>query len=157
MDLDAKRIEASIACSLGVIDIRRRIVEAEAELEKGYAALDDLPRSLRCELMERHEQRLESLLQREQELIAQARRSAEAELRHERLESLRIEAAPLLERVEKNLVFIRESLSKVAAIEREARGLGGRVMTEAFDKASVDFFVPSLTYQPERCTWLLKR
>ncbi|MEB3167713.1 MAG: hypothetical protein VKK97_03175 [Synechococcaceae cyanobacterium] len=157
MDFDAKRIEASVNTSLGVIDIRRRIGAAEAELEKGYAALSDLPRSLRGELMERHEQRLESLLQREKELVAQARRTAEAELRRERLESLRIEAAPLLERVEKNLGFIRESLSKVAAIEREARGLGGRVMTEAFDKTTIDFFVPKLTYQRERSTWLLKR
>lgn len=73
------------------------------------------------------------------------------------MESLRIEAMPLLERAAKNLEFVRESLRKVVNIKAEARENGGRVMSEGLDTSSIAFFVPQLVYQPERRTWLLKR
>ena len=157
MNFDAKRVEDSISRSLGVIAIRAEIANAEAEMQQAILAVRDMPKSLQQQLLERLEKRLVSLDEREQVLVAQARKTAEAELRRERVESLRIEAAPLLERASKCLDIIRTSLAQVAAIEAEARANGGRVMTDAFDKSSVDYFIPHLKLDSIRGTWSLTR
>jgi hypothetical protein len=157
LSLDESRINSKIQASLGVQHIRVQIQQAKAELEKAHAALADLPKSVRYDLLARQENALEALHQREVELTAQARKTAERELQAERVESLRIEAAPLLERAAKNLEIMRSDLAKVARIEAEARANGGRVMSEAFDKGSIDFFIPHLVFDRVRGTWLLKR
>jgi hypothetical protein len=155
--LDESRIASKIKASLGVQHIRVQIEQAEAELERAHAALADLPRSVRFDMLDRQEEALEALLQREAKLLAQARSTAEKELRAERVESLRVEAAPLLERAAKCLDIVRSELAKVVTIEAEARTNGGRVMSEGLDQSSIAFFVPSLTYDKVRGTWLLKR
>lgn len=157
LSLDDSRINSKIQASLGVQHIRVQIQQAEAEIEQAETALADLPASLQREMLAKHYTTLGKLRLREDELIAQARRTAEAELRAERVDSLRIEAAPLLERASKNLDSMRSDLAKVAAIEREARVNGGSVMTEAFDKAVIDYFIPRLVFEKSRGTWLLKR
>jgi|LauGreDrversion4_2_1035121.scaffolds.fasta_scaffold195696_2 hypothetical protein len=157
LSLDESRINSKIQASLGVQHIRVQIQQAEAEIEQAETALADLPASLQREMLAKHYTALGKLRLREDELIAQARRTAEAELRAERVDSLRIEAAPLLERASKNLDSMRSDLAKVAAIEREARVNGGSVMTEAFDKAVIDYFIPRLVFEKSRGTWLLKR
>lgn len=157
LSLDESRINSKIQASLGVQHIRVQIQQAEAELEKAHAALADLPRSVRFDMLSRQENALEALYQREVELTTQARKTAERELQAERVESLRIEAAPLLERAAKNLKIMRTDLAKVARIEAEARANGGRVMSEAFDKSSIDFFIPKLSLDPARGTWTFKR
>lgn len=157
LSLDESRINSKIQASLGVQHIRVQIQQAEAEIEQAETALADLPASLQREMLAKHYTALGKLRLREDELIAQARRTAEAELRAERVDSLRIEAAPLLERASKNLDSMRSDLAKVAAIEREARVNGGSVMTEAFDKAVIDYFIPRLVFDKSRGTWLLKR
>lgn len=155
--LDKSRLESKIKASLGVQHIRVQIEQAEAELERAHTALRDLPASLRYDLLERQEQALEALLQREQKLLAQARKTAEGELRAEQVENLRMEAAPLLQRCAKALDIVRHELIKVARIEAEARANGGSVMSERFDKGSIEFFVPQLTHDQSRGTWTLKR
>ena len=157
LSLDESRINSKIQASLGVQHIRVQIQQAEAELVKAHAALADLPKSVRYDLLARQENALEALLQREVELTAQARKTAERELQGERVQSLRIEAAPLLERAAKNLEIMRSDLAKVARIEAEARANGGSVMSEAFDKGSIDYFIPHLVFDRVRGTWLLKR
>lgn len=157
LSLDESRINSKIQASLGVQHIRVRIQQAEAEIEQAETALADLPASLQREMLAKHYNALGKLRLRADELIAQARRTAEAELRAERVDSLRIEAAPLLERASKNLDIMRSDLAKVAAIEREARINGGSVMTEAFDKTVIDYFIPRLVFEKRRGTWLLKR
>ena len=157
LSLDESRINSKIQASLGVQHIRVKIQQAETEIEQAETALADLPASLQREMLAKHYTALGKLRLREDELIAQARRTAEAELRAERVDSLRIEAAPLLERASKNLDIMRSDLAKVAAIEREARVNGGSVMTEAFDKAVIDYFIPRLVFEKSRGTWLLKR
>lgn len=157
LSLDESRINSKIQASLGVQHIRVQIQQAEAEIEQAETALADLPASLQREMLAKHYTALGKLRLREDELIAQARRTAEAELRAERVDSLRIEAAPLLERASKNLDSMRSDLAKVAAIEREARVNGGSVMTEAFDKAVIDYFIPRLVFDKSSGTWLLKR
>jgi hypothetical protein len=157
LSLDESRINSKIQASLGVQHIRVQIEQAEAELEKAHAALADLPRSVRFDMLSRQENALEALYQREVDLTAQARKTAERELQAERVESLRIEAAPLLERTAKNLEIMRSDLAKVARIEAEARTNGGRVMSDAFDKSSIEFFIPKLTLDPARGTWTFKR
>jgi hypothetical protein len=154
---DQTRIESKIKASLGVQHIRVQIQQAEAELERAHAALANLPARVRLDMLARQEEALERLYQREAKLVDQARKSAEWELRAEHVESLRIEAEPLLSRVSKCLSIVREELVRVARIEAEARANGGQVMAESLDKSAIDFFVPTLTYQPERGTWLLKR
>lgn len=155
--LDESRINSKIKASLGVQHIRIQIQQAEAELERADAALADLPAGLRRDLLSRHDDALQKLYDREKALVAQARRAAERELRDERLESLRIEAAPLLERASKNLEIMKADLAKVARIEAEARTNGGRVMSEAFDQTLIDFFIPTLSYSPASGTWAIKR
>ena len=155
--LDETRINSKIKASLGVQHIRVQIQQAEADLERAHAALADLPAKVRFDMLSRQEEALERLYQREAKLVEQARKSAEWELRAEQIESLRMEAEPLLSRVSKCLTIVREELKRVARIEAEARANGGRVMSEALDKSTIDYFVPSLTFQPERGTWLLKR
>lgn len=155
--LDESRLDSKIKASLGVQHIRIQIQEAEAELERAHAALADLPKSLRYDLLARQENALEELLQREAELLARARRTAEAELKDERVSDLRMEAEPLLRRAAKNLEIMKEDLAKVANIQAEARANGGSVMSEAFDKTSIDYFIPTLTFQKGRGTWLLHR
>lgn len=155
--LDKSRLESKINASLGVQHIRVQIEQAEAELERAHAALSDLPSSVRYELLERQEQALEALLQREQKLLAQARNTAEGELRAEQVENLRMEAAPLLQRCAKALEIVRQELTKVAQIEAEARANGGSVMSERFDRTTIDFFVPQLIHDQRRGTWTLKR
>lgn len=155
--LDESRIASKIQSSLGVQHIRVQIQQAEAELERAHAALADMPKRLRYDLLARQENALEDLLQREAKLLEQARRTAEAELKAELVDDLRMEAEPLLRRAAQNLEIMRSDLSKVAAIEAEARANGGRVMTEAFDRSSVAFFIPELVYQEGRGTWLIKR
>jgi hypothetical protein len=157
LSLDERRINSKIQASLGVQHIRLQIQQAEAEIEQAETALADLPVSLQREMLAKHYTALGKLRLREAELIAQARRTAEAELRRERVDSLRIEAAPLLERASKNLDIMRSDLAKVAAIEREARINGGRVMSEAFDQAVIDYYIPQLALDRVRGTWLLKR
>lgn len=157
LSLDESRINSKIQASLGVQHIRVQIQQAEAEIEQAETALADLPASLQREMLAKHYNALGKLRLRADELIAQARRTAEAELRAERVDSLRIEAAPLLERASKNLDIMRSDLAKVAAIEREARINGGSVMTEAFDKTVIDYFIPRLVFEKRRGTWLLKR
>jgi len=157
LSLDESWINSKIQASLGVQHIRVQIQQAEAELEKAHAALAELPKSVRYDLLARQENALEALLQREVELTAQARKTAERELQAERVESLKIEAAPLLERAAKNLEIMRSDLAKVARIEAEARANGGSVMSEAFDKNSINFFIPHLVFDRVRGTWLLKR
>lgn len=157
LSLDESRINSKIKASLGVQHIRLQIEQAEAEIAAAETALAELPASLRRDLLAKHDGALQKLYDREKDLIAQARRTAEAELRRERLDSLRIEAAPLLERASKNLELMRADLAKVAAIEREARANGGRVMSEAFDQAVIDYFIPRLVFEKSRGTWLLKR
>lgn len=157
LSLDESRINSKIQASLGVQHIRIQIQQAEAEIEQAETALADLPASLQREMLAKHYAALGKLRLREDELIAQARRTAEAELRRERVESLRIEAAPLLERASKNLDIMRSDLAKVAAIEREARANGDRVMSEAFDQAVIDYYIPRLVFEKSRGTWLLKR
>ena len=154
---DESRIASKIKASLGVQHIRVQIEQAEAELERAHAALSDLPQALRFDLLARQEEALEALYQREVKLREQARKTAEGELRAERLESLRIEAAPLLERCAKTLEILRTELAKVARIEADARANGGRIMSEAFDKSSIDFFIPVLTYEHARGSWLMRR
>ena len=155
--LDESRISSKIKASLGVQHIRVQIQEAEAELERAHAALADMPKSLRYDLLARQENALEELLQREATLLAKARRTAEAELKSERVDDLRMEALPLLKRASQNLALMKEDLRKVAAIEAEARANGGSVMSEAFDKATIDFFIPTLSLQKTRGTWTLRR
>jgi hypothetical protein len=137
--------------------IRVHIQQVEAKIEQAETALADLPAILQREMLAKHYAALGKLRLREDELVAQARRTAEAELRRERVDSLRIEAAPLLERASNNLDIMRSDLAKVAAIEREARINGGRVMSEAFDQAVIDYFIPRLVFEKSRGTWLLKR
>jgi hypothetical protein len=110
LSLDESRINSKIQASLGVQHIRVQIQQAEAELEKAHAALAELPKSVRYDLLARQENALEALYQREVELTAQARKTAERELQAERVESLKIEAAPLLERAAKNLELMVEDL-----------------------------------------------
>lgn len=155
--LDESRIQSKIQSSLGVQHLRLQIEQAEADLERSHAALADLPRSVRLDLLSRQEEALEALLQREAKLVSQARQSSERELQAERVESLRIEAAPLLERAAKCLAIVREDLSRVVLIEAEARANRGRVMSDAFDKTSIAFHIPELTFEEGRGTWLLKR
>jgi hypothetical protein len=155
--LDQTRINSKIQSSLGVQHIRVQIQQAEAELEKAHTALADLPVSVRCDLLARQENALEALYKREEALTAQARKTAEGELRAERVDSLRVEAAPLLERAQKCLEIVRAELTKVAAIEREAHANGGTVMSEAFDQDSINYFIPKLELEPRRGTWRLQR
>lgn len=108
-------------------------------------------------MLAKHEEHLEELLQLEAQYVASVKESALRKLREEHVRRLHIEAAPLLERVKKNLGFVRESLTKVAAIEAEARAHHGSVMTERFNKSSIDYYVPKLTFEEARGTWLLKR
>lgn len=157
LSLDESRINSKIQASLGVQHIRVQIQQAEAEIEQAETALAELPAGIRRDLLAKNRAALAKLRAREDELVAQARRGAERELRAERVESLRIEAAPLLERASKNLDIMRSDLAKVAAIEREARANGGRVMSEAFDQAVIDYFIPRLVFEKSRGTWLLKR
>ena len=157
LSFDESRIKSKIQASLGVQHIRVQIETAEAELEKADAALADLPNSLRRNLLEQAENRLDGLYRREKELLAQARRTAEGELKAERLQSLRTEAAPILERASKCLSIACDELRKAANIEREARANGGRIMSEAFDQNAIDYFVPQLTYEQRRGTWRLTR
>jgi hypothetical protein len=154
---DESRISSKIQSSLGVQHIRVQIEQMEAELERAEASLMDLPASLRRELLAKPEASLRGLYEREATLLAQARRTAEAELRAERVDDLRMEAEPLLKRAAKNLEIMKADLAKVAKIEAEARANGGRVMTEAFDQTSIAYFIPTLTYEKGRRTWLLKR
>lgn len=155
--LDESRIESKIRSSLGVQHIRLQIEQAEADLERSHAALADLPRSVRLDLLSRQEEALEALLQREAKLVAQARQSAERELQAERVESLRIEAAPLLARAEKCLAIAREELLRVGRIDSEARANRGRVMAEPLDKAAIDFHLGKLIHDSARGTWSLSR
>jgi len=155
--LDESRINSKIQASLGVQHIRIQIQQAEAELERADAALTELPAGLRRDLLAKYEGALQKLYDRERHLVAQARRTAEGEIKAERVESLRIEAAPLLERAAKNLEIMRIDLAKVAKIEAEARGNGGRVMSEPFDRGSIDFYIPQLTHDRARGTWQFKR
>lgn len=157
MDLDQQRIEASINESLGVRHIRQQIAAAESELEQAYKALGDLPRSIRNEMLERHEQRLEALLQREVELVAQARRAAEGELKREQVHNLRLEAAPLLERSAKCLEIVCEHLERALRIEADAARCGGSVFTERVDRSLIAALVPAMEFDETRGTWSLKR
>ena len=156
LTLDESRISSKIKASLGVQHIRVQIQQAEAELERAHAALADMPKSLRYDLLARQENALEDLLQREAKLVAQARRTAEAELRAERLLDLRMEAEPLLKRAAKNLEIMKDDLAKVAKIEAEARANGGRVMSEAFGMETIRRYIPMLVFEEARGTWSLK-
>lgn len=156
LSLDESRINSKIQASLGVQHIRVQIQQAEAELEKAHAALADLPRSVRFDMLSRQENALEALYQREVELTAQARKTAERELQAERVESLRIEAAPLLERAAKNLELMVEDLRKVARIEADARANGGSIMSEPLGGAVIRRYIPMLTFNKAIGTWTLK-
>jgi hypothetical protein len=154
---EESRISSKIQSALGVQHIRVQIEQMEAELERAEAYLADLPASVRRDLLGKSEAALRGLYEREAKLIAQARRTAESELRAERVDDLRMEATPLLKRAAKNLEIMKDDLAKVAKIEAEARANGGRVMSEAFDQTSIAYFIPTLTYEKGRGTWLLKR
>jgi hypothetical protein len=154
---DESRISSKMKASLSVQHIRVQIQQAEAELERAHAALADMPKNLRYDLLARQENALEDLLQREAKLVAKARRTAEAELEAERVDDLRMEALPLLKRASQNLALMKEDLRKVAVIEAEARANGGSVMSEAFDRISIDFFIPTLSFDKARGTWAFKR
>jgi hypothetical protein len=154
---DESRIYSKTKASLGVQHIRVQIEQMEAELERAEASLADLPASVRRDLLAKPEAALRGLYEREAKLIAQARCTAEAELRAELVDDLRMEAEPLLKRAAKNLEIMKDDLAKVAKIEAEARANGGRVMSEAFDQTSIAYFIPTLTYEKGRGTWLLKR
>ena len=155
--LDESRIHSKIQSSLGVQHIRIEIEQAEAEIERADAALADLPDSIRRDLLAKPEAVLKGLYARETQLVAQARRTAEGELRAELVDDLRMEAEPMLKRAARNLEIMKDDLAKVAKIEAEARANGGRVMSEAFDQTSIAYFIPTLTYEKGRGTWLLKR
>jgi hypothetical protein len=154
---DESLIKTKVQATLEVQYLRAKVEQAEAELEQVHLALSQLPSSYRADLLAKQEGALEALHQKETEVLVQARTRAKSELQAEHVESLRIEAMPLLERAAKNLEFVRESLRKVVNIKAEARENGGRVMSEGLDTSSIAFFVPQLVYQPERRTWLLKR
>lgn len=153
---EESRINSKIQSSLGVQHIRVQIEQMEAELERAEASLADLPASVRLDLLAKPEAALRSLYEREAKLLAQARRTAEAELRAERVDDLRMEAAPLLKRAAKNLEIMKDDLAKVAKIEAEARANGGRVMTEDFGMESVRRYIPMLVFEEGRGTWTLK-
>jgi hypothetical protein len=155
--LDESRIHSKIQSSLGVQHIRIEIEQAEAEIERADAALADLPDSIRRDLLAKPEAVLKGLYARETQLVAQARRTAEGELRAELVDDLRMEAEPMLKRAARNLEIMKDDLAKVAKIEAEARANGGRVMTEALDQSAIAYFIPTLTYEKGRGTWLLKR
>ena len=156
LGFDESRIESKIKQSLGVQHLRAQIAAKEAEIAQVHAALHDLPASVLDGLTKPHDDALEALLQREQQLVAQARATAIGELKAERVRSLQIEAVPLLERAAKLLETVRADLRKVAAIERDARANGGQLMTESFDESSIAFFIPKLKRGP-RDLWNLTR
>jgi hypothetical protein len=72
------------------------------------------------------------------------------------VEVLKAQALPHFQKAEKALNTAREELLKVLEIERQANQYQGRLMVDAFDRTSIDYFIPTLTLFDDN-RWQLKR
>jgi hypothetical protein len=150
-------VRALAAQSLAVQQIRAEVAQAEAEVVQARTALSDLPPWAVSDILERGQERLQKLQAREAELLEQAERSALRELQEDYVQRLKSEAEPKLAHAASALETVRKILAEIVEMEREARSHKGAIMTHAFDKASIGFFVPILEYVPTRNTWTLRR
>jgi hypothetical protein len=137
--------------------IRAQIPRAEQELQQSNEALAGVPETVRRSLLQERQLLLEHLLERGEQINTQSRHFAIERLRKAYVETLNKEAYPLLEKAARAIETARNNLLKVAAIERDACANSGSEMTDRYDQSSVDYFMPSLTYQAERGTWQLNR
>ena len=153
--IDEKEIGARVAASGDVQSIRARIARAAGELERAHNALHDVPQSVRAKLFEEQEAALEALQAERQRVEEQAREWAIRALKSAHVNVLRAQAQPHFQKAEKALNAAREELLKVLEIEREANQYQGRLMVDAFDHTSIDYFIPTLTRFDEK--WQLKR
>lgn len=137
--------------------IRAQVAKAEAELQQSHEALAGMPESVRGALLADHQSKLEQLKERELEIAGIAREWAIRKIKESYVETLQAEAKPLLEKAEKAIETARTNLLKVADIEYDARSNNGSIMTERFGKESVGFYLPVLSFEPDRGTWKIKR
>jgi hypothetical protein len=153
--LDEQEIATRVAASGDVRDIRARITRAAVELERAHSALHDVPQSVRATLFEEQENALEVLQEEGKRVEERAREWAIRALQTAHVEVLKAQALPHFQKAEKALNTAREELLKVLEIEREANQYQGRLMVDAFDRTSIDYFIPTLTRFDDK--WQLKR
>jgi len=153
--IDEKEIATRVAASGDVQSIRARIARAAAELERAHSALHDVPQSVRATLFEEQENALEQLQEEGRRVEEQARKWAIRALQSAHVDVLKAQALPHFQKAEKALNTAREELLKVLEIDREANEYQGRLMVDAFDRTSIDYFIPTLSRFDDR--WQLKR
>ncbi len=153
--LNEQEIARRVAASGEVQSIRARITCAADQLERAHNALHDVPLSVRATLFEEKENALEQLQEEGRRVEEQARQWAIRALQSAHVEVLRAQAQPQLQKAEKALNTAREELLKVLEIEREANQYQGRLMVDAFDRTSIDYFIPTLTRSDNK--WQLRR
>ena len=137
--------------------IRAQVARAEQELQQSHEALAGVPASVRGALLADHQIKLERLQERQEEIAGRAREWAIQKIKEAYVETLKAEAKPLLEKAEKAMETARTNLLKVADIEYDARSNNGSIMTEQFSTESVGFYLPLLSFEPDRGTWKIKR
>ena len=158
LKLDEGEIRARmVLLSSDLRGIRAQVAKAEAELQQSHEALAGVPASVRGELLCDRRLQLERLKEREVEIAGRAREWAIRKIKEAYVETLQAEAKPLLEKAEKAIETARTNLLKVADIEYDARSNNGSIMTDRFGKESVGFYLPLLSFEPDRGTWKIKR
>jgi len=153
--LDEHAIATRVAASGDVQSIRARIARAAAELERAHSALHDVPQSVRATLFEEQENALEVLQEEGKRVEERAREWAIRALQTAHVEVLKAQALPHFQKAEKALNTAREELLKVLEIERQANQYQGQLMVDAFDRTTIDYFIPTLTRFDDK--WQLKR
>jgi hypothetical protein len=157
LTLTEQEIAAEMGSCPDLRGIRAKIARAEQELQQSHEAMAGVPESVRKSLLMERQILLEHLLERGEVIENQARDFAIQRIKKAYVETLKKEAYPLLEKAAKAIETARNNLLKVVEIERDAATNQGSVMTERFGPESVAFYLPSLTYQPERGAWSLRR
>lgn len=156
MAIHPEQLAHKVRTDRRVMEVRAAITRTEHEIRGAKAALGELPTWALEDLMVRGEEKLRRLRESEAAAVAQAQRVAEAEYREQQVEMARKEAEPRLSHAASLLATVREILHEVLPIQEQARANGASVLYH-FDKSSIDYFIPELTYQPGNGVWQLKR
>jgi len=152
-DRESRAIRESLACQ----DLRRKVAAIEAELATAREKLaGSLSHVLLDDLLAGREATLAKLRERLEHAEENARRSARRQLDSERIEELQCEADPLLRRARKALETARELLTQAAALDHQARGLGGALFAHPIDASLIEWGVARLE-KPPGARWALFR
>lgn len=143
---EQSRIEAAVAESLGVIHIRQQIAEKEQEIEQIEKKMADMPTILIKDVLKRPKEQLIDLFVREEALVSRATKAVKEQIREEKIQEARAEAAEKLNAALRAYRTLEMCLSDAIYLDREMRRkLGAGVFAHQIDHGLITRCTGSLT------------